>query len=235
MKKILEANLSSFLPNMNHKKILLIEDNKEISKNIKEFLELENFVVTCRFDGETGLQKAVENDFDLVILDIGLPKLNGFLVCEKILKNKNIPILFLTAREFIEDRIFGLKLGAYDYIVKPFDLRELELRIEIALKKSTPKVENIFQKGNISLDFENHIFTLDQKETSLPQKEIEIIQMLIQKCPNIVSRSEIIETIWGESWLFESDGKLDVHISNIRSKLGKDFITTVKWVGYRVS
>ncbi|MDP5039186.1 MAG: response regulator transcription factor [Candidatus Gracilibacteria bacterium] len=220
---------------MNHKKILLIEDNKEISKNIKEFLELENFSVTCCFDGESGLQKAVENDFDLVILDIGLPKINGFLVCEKILKKKNIPILFLTAREFIEDRIFGLKLGAYDYIVKPFDLRELELRIEVAMKKSTPKFENIFQKENISLDFVNHIFSIDKKDILIPQKEIEIIQILIKNSPNIVSRSEIIESIWGESALFESDGKLDVHISNIRSKLGKDFISTVKGVGYRVS
>lgn len=178
------------------KKILLIEDNKEISKNIAEYLELENYEVLRVFDGESGLTQALQRDFDCVLLDIGLPKLNGFLVCEKILQKKSVPIIFITSREFIEDRIFGLKSGAYDYIVKPFDLRELELRIAIALKKSGEKPSDLFEKNGICIDFSARSFTKENQTTPLTQKEIDILKILIQKSPNFVERTTIIEAVW---------------------------------------
>lgn len=215
------------------KKILLIEDQKDISKNIKDFLEIYDFKVNTFYSWETWLKSALEYDYDLILLDIWLPKLNWFIVCEEILKQKNIPILFITAREFIEDKLFWLKLWAQDYIIKPFDLRELKARIEIHLKNNKTQ-KNIFIYNNISLDFENLIFKFQNNIIHLNQKEIEILKLICNNWTNITTRNEIIENIWWESALFDSDSKLDVYISTLRQKLSKDFIKTQKWFWYHL-
>lgn len=217
------------------KKILLIEDQKDISNNIKKFLEIHDYFVKQVFNWNDWLEEWIKEDFDLILLDIWLPKLNWFLVLEKILQKKEVPIIFITAKEYIEDKLFWLKLGAKDYIIKPFDLRELLARIEIHLTKSlNVKTKKVFKKENILIDFENLLFEVNNKIVNLQQKEVEILKLLIENEWNIVTRNEIIEKTWWEKALFNSDWKLDVHISNLRNKFWKDFIKTIKWFWYKI-
>lgn len=213
------------------KKILLVEDNKDISKNITEYLQMNHFEVIQVFDWEKALYEALKYDYNLILLDIWLPKWNWFYLCENILKNKQVPIIFITARELIEDKIFWLKIWAKDYIVKPFDLRELLLRINIHIEKQITK-NTIFKQNNIKIDFEKRIILKWKKSISIPPKEWDILQIIINNWKNITSRTSIIELIWWEKALFDSDWKLDVYISHLRDKLGKDFIKTVKGVWY---
>lgn len=215
------------------KKILLIEDNKDISNNIKDYLEIHNFEVNQIYNWELWLSEALNKNYDLVLLDIWLPKTNWFIICQKLREKNDIPIIFITAREFIEDKIFWLKLWANDYIVKPFDLRELLARIEIHLKNKN-KISDIFTKNDINLDFENRLFKKWEIEIILTQKEIDILKIIIENWEKISSRTYLIEQMWWDKWLFNSDWKLDVYISNLRSKFGKDFIKTVKWIWYKM-
>lgn len=212
------------------KKILLIEDNREISDNIKEYLELEGFSVEQSFDGEDGLENSLSNEYDMILLDLMLPKYDGIHLAQKVSSRKEIPILMITARESIDERLLGFSSGAIDYLVKPFDLRELVARMRAHISNTT------FSTGSpwgLVLDFEKRVFSLEWKEIHLTQKEFLILEKLYQEQERVVTRSDIIEYLWGENGLFEwGDNKLDVYISNIRSKLGKDIIRTIKGVWY---
>lgn len=217
------------------KRILVIEDQKDISHNIKEYLELQDIMVTQAFDGEDGLNKALSFPYDLILLDIWLPKINGFVIAEKVIQKTETPIIFLTAREYLEDKIFWLKLWSKDYIIKPFDLRELYLRVNIHLEsKKQAQDINIFSKWEVMLDFKKWVFQVAGIDIKVPLKEQDILKVLIKNTGNLIHRWEIIEQVWGENSLYDSDGKLDVYISNLRKKLGKDFIETYKWQGYKI-
>ncbi len=220
------------------KKILLIEDNREISENIKEYLELEDYQVVQAFDGEAGIERATREEYDIILLDLMLPGVDGITIANKAKQKNNTPIIMITARESIEHRLEWFDSGAVDYLVKPFDLRELHARVEIHLAKSIssnpgePSSSQQIHFGDIEIDLKKHTFKKNAEEVHLTQKEFLIVEKLIWEQDRVVTRSDIIEHLWGESGLFEWDNKLDVYISNIRKKLWKDIVKTVKGVGY---
>lgn len=216
-------------------KILLIEDNKEISQNIKEYLELEHFSVIQAFDGESWLEKALKESYDVLLLDLMLPFIDGITISRKVLQKKDVPILMITARESLDHRLEGFDVWAVDYLVKPFDLKELLARIRVHIRKASllPSLPENFKIGNVVFDMSKQSFFQDGEKIHLTQKEFLIFQILFEERKRVVSRTQIIESLWGESWLFEGgDNKLDVYISNLRSKLGKESIKTIKSVGY---
>lgn len=214
------------------KKILLIEDNKEISDSIKQYLELEDFSVTQIFRWDDWLDEALVWSYDLILLDVMLPWVDGFRIAEKLSRKIETPILMITAKDSIDDKLEWFDKWIVDYIVKPFDLRELEARIWVILSKNWTK--NIFEFKNILIDIEHRTFTKDNNEVKITQKEFLILEYLLNNKWNPIARTDIIEHLWWGDSLFEWDGKLDVYISNLRKKFDKELIETIKWFGYKI-
>jgi len=224
----------SLLLNFNAmKKILLIEDNKDISRNIKEYLELEGYLVEVAYDGEVWIDKATEHKYDLILLDLMLPKIDGFTIAKKLQRRIKTPIIMTTAKDSIDDKLLWFESGALDYIVKPFDLRELEVRINILLKRNQ-NTHDIIEFEDVEIHLEKREFKKSDTLVNITQKEFLIFEYLYKNNSRVVTRTELIEHIWWENWLFESDSKLDVYISNLRKKLCKNIIETVKGVGYKI-
>ncbi len=224
------------------KNILLIEDNKEISDSIKEYLEIENYTISQAFRWDDWLDMATDKEYDLILLDLMLPWIDWMRVAEKILQRKQVPIIMITAKGWINDKLEWFQKGALDYIVKPFDLRELQARIEVMLQKGSSwlidsPVQNssIHEFDGVKIDMKKRLFIVNWEEVKLTQKEYLILELLLQHKSNPVARTDIIEHLWWWDSLFEWDGKLDVYISNIRKKLSKNLIETIKWYGYKVS
>ncbi|MDD2891896.1 MAG: response regulator transcription factor [Candidatus Gracilibacteria bacterium] len=212
-------------------KVLLIEDNREISKNIKRYLELDAWTVDIAFDGQTGLDMGLTENYDIILLDGMLPVLDGFEVCKKIHNEKDTPIIMITARDEVSNRITGLEGGADDYLVKPFDLKELETRMFAVLRRSKKEAFKEIIYENIVINLQKRSVLKDGEIVHIPLKEFLILEYLITNEGAAVSRGDIIEYVWGGESLFESD-KLDVYISNLRKKLSPDIIQTIKGYGY---
>lgn len=215
------------------KKILLIEDNKDISESIKEYLELEDYEIETCNSGDEGLENALNKKYDLLLLDVMLPKVDWFTIAQKLKEKSDMPVIMITAKDAIDDKLLWFEHWVQDYIVKPFDLRELEARINSLFKRKDKIVTYNFE--NISIDLERRTFTKDNENVTLTQKEFLILEVLLKNQTKPVSRTDIIEYAWG-GWdaLFDSDAKLDVYISNLRNKLTRDFIQTIKWFGYKI-
>lgn len=212
-------------------KVLLIEDNREISKNIKRYLEFDAWTVDIAFDGQTGLDMGLTENYDIILLDGMLPMLDGFEVCKKIHNKKDTPIIMITARDEVSNRITGLESGADDYLVKPFDLKELETRMFAVLRRSKKEAFKEIIYENIVINLQKRSVLKDGETVHIPLKEFLILEYLITNEGVAVSRGDIIEYVWGGESLFESD-KLDVYISNLRKKLSPDIIQTIKGYGY---
>lgn len=174
---------------------------------------------------------ALENEYDIILLDGMLPVLDGFEVCKKIQKEKDIPIIMITARDELTDTITGLESGADDYLVKPFDLKELETRMFAVLRRTKKQAFKEIVYKNIIINLQKRSVQKDGETVHIPLKEFLILEYLITNEGVAVSRTDIIEHIWGGESLFESD-KLDVYISNLRKKLSPDIIQTIKGYGY---
>lgn len=221
------------------KRVLIIEDNKEISENIKQYLELEDYHVEQAFDWAVGIEKATEKDFDIILLDLMLPEVDGIDIARRVRAKKWTPIIMTTARETLGDRLLGFETGAVDYMVKPFNLSELHARMQVHLgKNNTSQVSDTLgtrmKIAGIDIDMKKHTFQRDGVNIHLTQKEFLIMEKLISLSSQVVSRTDIIEYLWWTDALFDGDNKLDVYISNIRSKLWKSIIKTIKWVGYMI-
>ena len=214
------------------KKILLIEDNKEISNNIKEFLELEDFIVTQAFDWEKWLDKSLEKKYDLILLDLMLPEIDWITIARKLINKIDTPIIMITARDSINQKLEWFESWAIDYIVKPFDLRELEARIMAHLKISN---FNIIEINDLRIDLDKREFFKDWEELKITTKEYLIFKYLYENKNKVCTRTDLIEYVWWSDDVFEDDSKLDVYISNLRKKLDKKIINTVKWVWYKFS
>ena len=212
-------------------KILIVEDEKPINTLIKKNLELVGHKCISVFDGESVFDEIGKQIFDLILLDIMLPKLDGFQVIQKI--KEDIPIIFLTARGAVEDRIKGLKLGADDYIVKPFDMMELQVRVDSVLRR-TQKADKLFCLGNVKVDLSSRqVFFKDQFVDFAPQ-EFSLIETLIKNRNIALSRDKLLEIAWGYDYGGDTR-TVDVHIHNIRKKLSwEDTIKTVYKMGYRL-
>ncbi|WP_291134147.1 response regulator transcription factor [Flavobacterium sp. UBA7663] len=214
--------------------ILIIEDEKGIVDFLKQGLEEENYTVSTALDGAEGLKKALELPVDLVLLDWMLPKMQGIEVCKNIRNEKsNLPIIFLTAKDTVQETIEGLKAGANDYIKKPFSFEELLERIKIHFRaKDEAKILTL---GNITIDKSKFQVLVDNNEISLTQREFELLEYLIKNKGTVCTRNKIIEDVWDIHFEYDT-GVIDVFMNAIRKKLNltkdQDLIKTIRGVGY---
>lgn len=210
-------------------KLLIVEDDSNLSLVIKDYLTLSGFDVTLCDNGKSGWETFKSDAFNLCILDVMLPEFDGFTLAEKIRQqNTAVPILFLTAKSDKDDRIKGFKLGADDYILKPFNIEELVLRIEVFLKRSrhagTPRVT--FALGLYSFDYPNLCLTFGDKSTKLTQREADVLKLLCQNSGKITKREDILVQLWGDDDYFLGRS-LDVFISKLRRYLKHDSSVTI--------
>ena len=223
--------------------ILLVEDDENLGFLVQDNLEAEGHTVRLCTDGASGLRTCSEQVFDLCILDVMLPVLDGFSVAQEIRRqNPDIPLMFLTAKARTEDRIYGLSLGADDYVTKPFSLQELSLRLKAILKRSMPPVmqpatqPQTVQFGQCVLDFPNQLLTVKGEPQTLTLKEAEVLYVLSLHQNNLVKRDTILKTIWEDNGYFVARS-MDVFISKLRKYLKADErlrISNVHGVGYKL-
>lgn len=217
-------------------RILIVEDNTKIAQNIKTILEHHSFSVDIAPDGETGERMGLSPTYDLIILDLMLPKKDGLSVC-KSLREKDIftPILMLTALGEIEDRIEGLDSGADDYMVKPFAMQELLARIRALLRRPAEKQSEVLSAQDISIDPSQHLAKKSGEKISLTVKEYSVLEYLIRNKGQIISREKILEHCWDlASNTFSNI--VDAHIKQLRKKLSDkndEYIETIRGIGYR--
>ena len=213
--------------------ILIIEDEKGIVNFLTQGLEEEDFVISSANDGKEGLEMALSLPIDLVLLDWMMPKMSGIEVCKAIRKEKSIPIIFLTAKDTVQETIEGLKAGANDYIKKPFSFEELLERIKIHFR--TKDDAKILSLGNITLDKNKFQVFVDDIEVALTQREFELLAYLIQNKGSVCTRNKIIEDVWDIHFEYDT-GVIDVFMNAIRKKLNltkdQDLIKTIRGVGY---
>lgn len=214
--------------------ILIIEDEKGIVDFLQQGLEEEGYTISTAFNGEEGLKKAIELSIDLVLLDWMLPKMQGIDVCKNIrLEKINLPIIFLTAKDTVQETIEGLKAGANDYIKKPFSFEELLERIKIHFR--TKDEIKILTLGNITIDKSKFQVFVDNKEVSLTQREFELLEYLIKNKGQVCTRTNIIEDVWDIHFEYDT-GVIDVFMNAIRKKLNlskdQELIKTIRGVGY---
>ena len=220
-------------------RILIVEDETSIANFIRDGLAEEGFAVDVADNGKKGLQLALDNlaEYDVILLDWMLPGLNGIEICRSIRReNEIIPIIFLTAKDTVDDAVFGLEAGANDYIRKPFSFEELLARIRV-LMRSHQQVNGEFEAGDILMDVERHIVSKEGKPVDLTQKEFALLEYLLRNKGKVCRRTRIIEKIWDIH--FEHDSSvIDVYINALRRKLDTpgtpSLITTVRGVGYKI-
>ncbi len=220
-------------------RILIVEDETSIANFIRDGLTEEGFAVDVADNGKKGLQLALDNlaEYDVILLDWMLPGLNGIEICRSIRReNEIIPIIFLTAKDTVDDAVFGLEAGANDYIRKPFSFEELLARIRV-LMRSHQQVTTEFGAGDIRMDVERHIVSKEGKTVDLTQKEFALLEYLLRNKGKVCRRTRIIEKIWDIH--FEHDSSvIDVYINALRRKLDTpgtpSLITTVRGVGYKI-
>lgn len=216
-------------------KILIVEDEAGISKFLKQGLEEEGFQVTLAYDGTEGLRLAKNNPFNLILLDWMLPKLNGLALCTKFREtNKSTPVIFVTAKDTIQETISGLQAGANDYIKKPFSFEELLERIKVQLRNPVHAGEDL-NLGQITVKPSTHQVFNNGTEVFLTQKEFSLLAYLIGNKGNVCTRTNIIEDVWNIHFAYDT-GVIDVFINSLRKKLNlkkeQDYIKTIRGIGY---
>lgn len=217
------------------KKILVIEDEKEIQRIIEAFLKNAGYEVKTADDGLEGITILQEYNFDLILLDIIIPKIDGYTVCEMIRKNSNIPIIILTALTDEESQLKGFDKLADDYITKPFSMPIVLKHIEAILRRADNSRENmnILKYKNMTLDVENYEVYIDGEKIPFTYREYEILKLFMQNKGKVFTRDNILNSIWGYDY-YGDDKIVNTHIKNIRKKLGYDYIETVRGVGYKI-
>ncbi|WP_195999827.1 response regulator transcription factor [Clostridium sp. 1001271B_151109_B4] len=215
-------------------KILVVEDDNQIQELIVEFLSSQDYDVDVANDGVEGYEKFKESKYDVVILDVMMPRLDGHSLC-KMIRNldKEVSIIFLTALGDEESEIKGFDLNADDYIIKPFSFNILIKRVEAVLrrKQKEEKKSVILEFEGLKLDLQTFKSYIDNEEIELTLKEFNILKLMINSYPTVVSREKLIEKIWGYEY-FGDTRVIDAHMKNIRKKIKKDYIKTIKGVGY---
>lgn len=215
--------------------ILLIEDQKKLAENIRQFLELERYAVTLSHDGKEGFEMAMTQQIDLLVLDINLPGMDGYVICQMLRQNrKDMPILMLTARDKQEEIVRGLNLGADDYLVKPFDMEELLARVRALLRRNGEEKHPTLRSGDVTLDTNTQRVTLKGKNVDLAPKEYALLEFLLRRRGKVQDRPSILEHVWGDRDDLMFSQTVDVHVAYLRRKLGKKVIQTVPGKGYLV-
>ena len=213
--------------------ILIVEDEKPISDLIKLSLKGAGYFCSCAYDGETAANMIEENRYDLVLLDIMIPYIDGFELLEYI-KPFDIPVIFITAMNSIEDRVKGLKMGAEDYIVKPFEVVELLARVEVVLRRFHKTSDIIQINDKLTINLKQHVVRYDEQEVALTPKEYDLLVLFAQN-PNVaLYRETIYERVWGGNLEYTSK-TVDLHVQRLRRKAHlEDMIKAVNKVGYRL-
>lgn len=216
------------------KHLLIIEDEEGILQFLKQGLEEENYQISSATNGLDGLTLFQNEKFDLVLLDWMLPEMTGLEVCEKIREtNSKTPIIFLTAKDTVQETVEGLKTGANDYIKKPFSFDELVERIRVQLRDKAE--QEILTLGPIEINLQKHAVTVNKREVSLTQKEFDLLTYLVKNKGNVCSRTQIIQDVWDIHFDYDT-GVIDVFMNAIRKKLNlkvdEDYIKTIRGVGY---
>jgi len=219
-------------------KILVVEDDIKIARFIELELQHEGFTTETAHDGRSGLEKALESNFDLIVLDIMLPGLNGMEVCRRIRLNSEIPIIMLTAKDDTMDKVMGLDFGADDYMTKPFAIEELLARIRRIFKKvatQTPVNTNTFVSGKLKIDYNQYTAYYEQTPIELTKTEFDLLHYLAENRNIALTREQILDKVWGYDYFGETK-IVDVYIRYLRSKIDDcfdaKFIHTVRGVGY---
>jgi len=210
------------------KKILIVEDEMEIRNILKLYLLKEGYDVTEAEDGEVAIKLFYEKPFDLVILDIMLPKKDGWSVLREIKKYSSVPVMILSARDDDEDELFGFEIGTDEYITKPFNNKILLARIKALIKNTSNNTDHIIELGKIIINDTSHTVTVDGEEVILAPKEYE----LLKNHKIALSRDKMLTEVWGYDFP-GSDRTIDTHIKNLRKKLGEECIKTVRGIGYK--
>ncbi|MBR3102419.1 MAG: response regulator transcription factor [Lachnospiraceae bacterium] len=221
-------------------KILIVEDDKEINDLLAEFLTGKGYEVMSLYDGRKAAETAEQENTDLVLLDIMLPYKSGDSILEEIRKNSMRPVIVISAKDTTQNKIDLLRLGADDYITKPFDMEEVLARIESALRRASFQTggSTALEYKGLKVDPENKTASLDGTELSLTAKEYAILELLLKYPQKVFSKANLFESVWGEEYITE-DNALNVHISNLRNKLkairaDQDYIDTVWGIGFRL-
>lgn len=223
------------------KKVLVVDDEKLIVKGIRFSLEQDDMEVDCAYDGQEALDLASRNEYDVILLDVMLPKLTGFEVCQQIREYSDVPIIMLTAKGDDMDKILGLEYGADDYITKPFNILEVKARIKAIMRRSEPKTSRVSEKKELSYDelrinLDSRRGYIEDKEVNLTAKEFDLLELLMTHSNKVYSREELLNTVWGYD--YPGDVRtVDVHIRRLREKIETTpsepkYIRTKWGVGY---
>lgn len=217
-------------------RLLVVDDEFRIREIIKKYAVFEGHTVTEATEGMQAIDMAINGDFDLIIMDIMMPELDGFSACREIRKTKNTPIIVLSARGEEYDRIHGFELGIDDYVVKPFSPKELMMRVNAVLKRCRGSAENkdVFVYEGLSVDFSGRIVTIDGKRVDMTPKEYDLFFYMVKNKGIALTREKLISKVWGYDF-FGDDRTLDTHIKLLRKSLGEysRLIVTLRGVGYR--
>ena len=222
-------------------RILVVDDEKVIVKGIRFSLEQDGMEVDCAYDGEEALNLAKQNKYDMILLDVMLPKMTGFEVCQQIREFSNVPIVMLTAKGDDMDKILGLDYGADDYITKPFNILEVKARIKAIIRRTVRKNEEkeiprVVEKGGMRLDCDSRRVYIDGREINLTAKEFEVLELLMKNPGKVYGREKLLQLVWGSD--YPGDVRtVDVHIRRLREKIenvpGEPVYVRTKWgVGY---
>ena len=223
-------------------KLLLVEDEEKLARMVEMELRYEGYEVTKALDGRTGLEQALSGQFDLVLLDIMLPALNGMEVLRRLRRESNVPVIMLTARDTVMDKVSGLDSGADDYITKPFAIEELLARIRAALRnkaeanaKAAEEASQVYSIGALVMDCDRHEVTVDGVPVELTRREFDLLRYLLEHKEKVVTRESLLDNVWGFDFVGATN-TVDVYIRFLRAKLdepfGKKWIHTVRGVGY---
>lgn len=221
------------------KKVLVVDDEKLIVKGIRFSLEQDGMDVDCAYDGEEALQKIKDKEYDIILLDVMLPKLNGFEVCQQVREFSGVPIVMLTAKGEDMDKILGLEYGADDYITKPFNILEVKARIKAIMRRTAPKAKEkakVIESGDMRLECEGRRVYVSGREINLTAKEFELLELLILNPNKVYSRESLLKMIWGAD--YPGDVRtVDVHIRRLREKIEENpsepkYVHTKWGVGY---
>lgn len=222
---------------MDAPRILIVEDEVKIARFLELELNYEGYHVTLAHDGRSGLEKSLQGAFDLIILDVMLPNLNGMEVCRRIRQTLETPIIMLTAKDDTMDKVMGLDLGADDYVTKPFAIEELLARIRVALKRKKNQAHSSkpLSINGLKLDLEQHLITYQDETVDLTKREFDLLRYLMENQNIVLTRDKILETVWGYDYLGDTN-VVDVYIRYLRSKIdekyNQKFIHTIRGVGY---
>ena len=219
--------------------ILVVDDEEKIRRIIRKYAEFEGYTIEEAGDGMEAIEICKKQDFDLIILDVMMPELDGFSTCREIRKIKPIPVIMLSARGEEYDRIHGFELGIDDYVVKPFSPRELMMRVKVVASRNKRILEDehtheIFRKEGLEIDFTGRIVTIDGKKAEMTPKEYDLLFFLVRNRGIALTREKLITDVWGYDY-YGDDRTLDTHIKLLRNSLGeyRKFLVTLRGVGYR--